>query len=152
MTTLYLIRGISGSGKTTLASNMAAEKNCRHLEADMWFIRGTGEYDFNAKELPRAHRWCFNEACVELNAGRDVIVSNTFTRLWEMRNYIDFAIERDCKVRIITCTNRFQNVHGLTEEQVQNQMARFQNHLQIAAELKHNAAKYSRVVYSYHSN
>lgn len=150
MATLYIVRGVSGSGKTTLASKMATEKNCRHLEADMWFIRGDGEYVFDAKELPRAHRWCFNEACVELKYGQDVIVSNTFTRLWEMRNYIDFALERGCKVRIITCTARYQNVHGLTEEMVNKQAARFQSNQQIAQELRYDAKRFGGIVYSNH--
>jgi predicted kinase len=150
MATLYIIRGISGSGKTTLASKMAAEKNCRHLEADMWFMRGDGEYIFDFRELDRAHNWCFNEACVELNDGRDVIVSNTFTRLWEMRNYIDFATERGHKVQIITCNGRYQNVHGLSEGMVAKQAARFQSNAQIAAELKHDWNRYGKIVYVNH--
>lgn len=150
MATLYIVRGVSGSGKTTLASKMATEKNCRHLEADMWFIRGDGEYIFDASELPRAHNWCFGEACVELNDGRDVIVSNTFTRLWEMRNYIDFALERGHKVRIITCTARYENVHGLSVEQVNKQAARFQSNHQIAQELRYDAKRFGGIVYSNH--
>lgn len=149
MTTLYIIRGVSGSGKTTLAQKMAAEKNCRHLEADMWFIRcDDGEYIFDFRELDRAHNWCFNEACVELKEGRDVIVSNTFTRLWEMRNYIDFAIEVGAKIRIITCRGRYQNVHGLSEGMVNKQVARFQSNLDIAKELMHDAKRYGMIVFS----
>lgn len=150
MGTLYIIRGVSGSGKTTLAQKMAEERNCRHLEADMWFVRGDGEYVFDAKELPRAHRWCFNEACVELKYGQDVIVSNTFTRLWEMRNYIDFAIECGAGVRIITCTARYQNVHGLSEEQVNKQSARFQKNVDIARELAYDAKRFGKIVFSNH--
>ena len=150
MATLYIIRGVSGSGKTTLAREMAAKLDCRHFEADMWFIRGDGEYIFDPKELPRAHNWCFNQVCEELNYEFDVIVSNTFTRLWEMRNYIDFALERDCKVRIITCRSRFQNVHGLSEDQVNKQAARFQSNAQIMQELKYDAKRFSRVIFSNH--
>jgi predicted kinase len=150
MATLYIIRGVSGSGKTTLAREMAAKLDCRHFEADMWFIRGDAEYIFDAKEIPRAHNWCFNQVCAELNYEFDVIVSNTFTRLWEMRNYIDFALERDCKVRIITCRSRFQNVHGLSEDQVNKQAARFQSNAQIMQELKYDAKRFSRVIFSNH--
>jgi predicted kinase len=150
MTTLYIIRGVSGSGKTTLAKEMAAKHNCRHFEADMWFIRGDAEYIFDAKEIPRAHRWCFNQVATEIDNGADVIVSNTFTRLWEMRNYIDLALERDYKVRIITCTSRFQNVHGLSEDMVNKQAARFQSNAQIMQELRYDAKRFSRVIFSNH--
>ena len=153
MATLYIIRGVSGSGKTTYAKELAAKVKCAHLEADMYFTFRNGdecEYRFNPSLLPKAHEWCFNEACTELNAGRNVIVSNTFTRLWEMRNYIDFALERDCKVRIITCRSRFQNVHGLSEDQVNKQAARFQSNAQIMQELKYDAKRFSRVIFSNH--
>lgn len=150
MTTLYIIRGVSGSGKTTLAREMATKLNCRYLEADMFFMREDGTYAFNPVQLPSAHNWCFNQTVLELHLGRDVIVSNTFTRLWEMRNYIDVALERNCRVRIITCTGRYQNVHGLTEEQVNKQLARFQSNHQIAQELRYDAKRFGGIIYSNH--
>lgn len=150
MTCLYIIRGVSGSGKTTLARQMAAKLDCPHYEADMWFIRGDGEYIFDANELPRAHRWCFNEVAEQLKMGRNVIVSNTFTRLWEMRNYIDFALEVDAGIRIITCKARYQNVHGLSEAMVDKQAARFQSNLDVARELMHDAKRFGRIVFSNH--
>lgn len=150
MATLYIIRGVSGSGKTTLAREMAAKLNCRHLEADMYFMREDGTYAFNAVQLPSAHKWCFDQAALEMHLGRDVIVSNTFTRIWEMRNYIDLALERKLKVKIITCTGRYQNTHGLTEEQVEKQRARFQSNPQIARELLYDAQRYGRIIYANH--
>jgi hypothetical protein len=87
---------------------------------------------------------------LELHLGRDVIVSNTFTRLWEMRNYIDYALEKGHKVRIITCTGLYQNVHGLTDEQVAKQRARFQSNAEIAQELRYDAKRFGGIVYSNH--
>ena len=151
MNTLYLIRGISGSGKTTLAKEMAEKLGCDFYEADQFFTQRDGSYTFNPQHLPHAHAACLENAMYDMrHFDKDVIVSNTFTRLWEMRQYIDFAIERGFKVHIITCTGKYQNVHGLSEEQIQKQMSRFQNHPQIAAVLKYDAARYSRIVYSYH--
>lgn len=150
MTCLYIIRGISGSGKTTLARQMASKLECPHYEADMYFVNGNGEYVFDASKLQRAHAWCFNEVAEQLSMDRDVIVSNTFTRLWEMRNYIDFALERGVKVHIITCRSRYQNVHGLTEDMVNKQAARFQSNLDIAKELNYDAKRFSGIVYSNH--
>lgn len=150
MATLYIIRGVSGSGKTTLARQMAEKLNCRYVEADMWFINEDGSYEFDPRGLEEAHEWCLNEVCDELYKDRNVIVSNTFTRLWEMRKYIDFALECECKVRIITCTARYQNVHGLTEEMVNKQAARFQSNHQIAQELRYDAKRFGGIVYSNH--
>jgi predicted kinase len=150
MATLYIIRGISGSGKTTLAVNMAAKLKCHYWEADMFFCDEDGRYKFDATQLPKAHEWCFDWSVKSLVNGHDVIVSNTFTRLWEMRNYVDFALERGHKVRIITCTGRYQNVHGLTEEMVAKQEARFQSNAQIAQELKHDWNRYGKIVYVNH--
>jgi predicted kinase len=141
---------VSGSGKTTYAKSLAVQKGCRHVEADMYFMREDGTYAFNPVQLPSAHKWCFDQAVLELHLGRDVIVSNTFTRLWEMRNYIDVALERNCRVRIITCTSRYQNVHGLSEEQVNKQAARFQSNLDIMRELQYDAKRFGGIIYSNH--
>jgi predicted kinase len=149
MVTLYIIRGVSGSGKTTLAKEIAAREHCLYFEADMWFEHDEG-YRFEVSELPRAHEWCFNEVADEIAHGRSVIVSNTFTRLWEMRNYIDFAIDKGARIRVITCRGRYQNTHGLTEAMVEKQLARFQSNLDIGKELKYNAVRFGSIVFSNH--
>ncbi len=45
---LVLVRGVPGSGKSTWVSSQAY-KDCNHClaEADMYFIRPDGVYDFN---------------------------------------------------------------------------------------------------------
>ena len=134
MPTLYIIRGISGSGKTTLARQIAEDENCLYFEADMYFVSASdGEYRFNAAELPKAHRWCFDRVCDEIKSDRTVIVSNTFTREWEMQQYIRRALLHDYTVRVIACTGRYQNTHGLTEEMVAKQAARFESNEEIVA-------------------
>ena len=150
MGTLYIIRGVSGSGKTTLAKEMASKLGCHYWEADMYFYDEDGRYKFDATKLPKAHEWCFYWSTKSIENGRDVIVSNTFTRLWEMRNYIDFALEKGHKVRIITCTGLYQNVHGLTDEQVAKQRARFQSNADIANELRYDAKRFGGIIYSNH--
>ena len=132
MNTLYIVRGVSGSGKTTYAKELAQAEKCLYFEADMWFDID-GVYTFNASELGRAHEWCFEEVADEISHGRDVIVSNTFTRSWEMEAYIAKALNHGYRVRIITCTGRYQNTHGLTEAMVARQVARFQSNKEIEA-------------------
>ena len=150
MATLYIIRGVSGSGKSTLAREMSERLRCLYFEADMYFIQDNGEYVFDLGMLPAAHEWCFLRVQRKLHHGCNVIVSNTFTRLWEMRNYIDYAVNHNHDIHIITCTGRYQNVHGLSDEMVNKQRTRFQNDKEIAKELSYNIARYGRIVFSNH--
>jgi len=129
---LHIVRGVSGSGKTTLAKSLQYAVGCYYFEADMWFVRVDGEYTFNPAMLPKAHEWCFEQVKREIDLGYSVIVSNTFTRLWEMRNYIEYAKARDYRIHIITCTGRYPNTHGLTQEMVDKQIARFESNESIA--------------------
>jgi len=148
--TLYIVRGVSGSGKTTFAKELAAREHCLYFEADMFFVRVDGAYTFNPAKLPEAHEWCFGEALSEMENNRNVIVSNTFTRTWEMKKYLDAAVNHCYQIRIITCTGRYQNVHGLTEAMVEKQRSRFQSNLEIARELHYDRARFGMITYSNH--
>lgn len=91
---LTLIRGLPGSGKTTYAKCLLyvnGRQNTLHIEADQWFEDAGGAYRFDASQLPKAHKWCQTHAEMSLKAGFNVIVSNTFTQIWEMQPYIDMA-------------------------------------------------------------
>ena len=148
MKTLYIVRGVSGSGKTTFAKELAERFACRYFEADMYFVRVDGAYTFNPAMLPKAHEWCLNAVRDEIRAGYDVIVSNTFTREWEMQEYIRAALLHDYTVRVITCTGRYQNVHGLTEAMVAKQVARFESNEEIKA--KNSRYDIPNVIFSNH--
>lgn len=122
--TIVLIRGIPGSGKSTLAKTM---KGYVHVEADMYFINNDGEYQFDREKLKEAHEWCarFTESCVI--DGYDVVVSNTFTRKWEMYAYFDIAERHGATVHVVTCNGSFDNVHGVPKEAVERMKARFEH-------------------------
>lgn len=129
MRRLTLIRGIPGSGKSTLAKLLCsiqkpgyAHLQMLHYEADMFFE--LQQINFDPKKLNDAHEWCFQETVKALNAGCDVVVSNTFTRIWEMQTYI--KLRPECTV--IRCTGNFQNVHGVPPEKVQAMRDRFEDY------------------------
>ena len=127
MVSLTLIRGIPGSGKSTLAKLIAQSSlNAVHLEADMYFSQD-GEYKFDASKLHQAHSWCMTETIQALNRGRDVIVSNTFTTIKELRPYFEFAktFAAGTVPRVILAQNQFTNVHGVPEEKLAQMRARF---------------------------
>jgi len=97
MKTFYLIRGVPGSGKSTVAKNIIelAGNNytTAHYEADMYFYRN-GEYKFDQRLLPAAHKWCREKTHEAVERGVDiVIVSNTSIKEWEITPYHDLAKE-----------------------------------------------------------
>lgn len=124
MTELILIRGIPGSGKSTLARTYV-EKGFKHFESDQYFMVD-GEYRFDASKLSLAHHDCFEKTRVALLAGKSVVVSNTFTRLWEMQNYINLAQTYQLPLKVIRCIGKFKNVHGVPDGIVEMMEDRFE--------------------------
>ena len=120
---LYLIRGWPGSGKTTLAKELLKQgKADVHYEADMYFEGKVLGYVFDPTKLPQAHEWCLRKTKEALGMNMNVVVSNTFTRLWELQKYIDLGHPYE----IIECRGLFKNVHGVPPEKVLAMRARFE--------------------------
>lgn len=89
----------------------------------MWFEQNGG---YDPAKIKLAHEWCQKNAIEAMRSGRDVVVSNTFTRLWEMTPYKDAA--RKCRVEVIekVMTGKWQNVHGVPAEKVRQMRERFE--------------------------
>lgn len=131
---LILLRGVPGSGKTTFARHMWAEGVI--FEADKYFYDQEGNYQFDGSKLKAAHEWCNQSVqdAMEQNsstAGKyypEIIVSNTFTREWEMQIYLDLAKQYGYHVVSLIVENRHggSNVHGVPAEKVQEMRDRFE--------------------------
>lgn len=121
MITLILIRGIPGSGKSTIAKMLGIP----HVEADQYFMRD-GVYKFDPSKLPDAHKYAQERTAKLLNDGHSVVVSNTFSREWEMRPYIDIADRAGASVNIITAHGKFRNIHGVPDEVIEKMKARWE--------------------------
>ena len=125
MTTLTLIRGVSGSGKSTLATALLDYfPNAVAYEADMYWYDDYGNYVFDQTKLHLAHKWCEASVRAALENGNDVIVSNTFTRLSEMKYYYKLAKELGVALNIITCQADFGNTHNVPETTLDKQRER----------------------------
>ena len=124
---LIIVRGIPGSGKSTIARRYEAA-GFVHVESDMYFMRD-GEYKFDATKLHTAHQWCQNEVQAHLEAGQEVVVSNTFTRLWEMEKYLEMAERLNIEdVKVLKVVGDWGSVHGVPEEALKRMNDRWQDY------------------------
>ena len=133
MKTLTLIRGLPGSGKTSLADELI-EAYTRGIEADSFFYDDYGNYVFDETKLRAAHEWCQHQTREMLKDGYNVLVSNTFTTLREMKEYYLMAKELGVTLNVITCQGQFGNLHDVPEETMEKMRKRF-FHGDVIAEL-----------------
>ena len=114
---LIIIRGIPGSGKSTLAKTIMHDSvdDFEHFEADMFHINEDGEYNFNPSNLKSAHNWCKHQVKTSLLQDKNVIVSNTFIKMWEMKPYLDM----DCaSLAIFECDGGYESIHGVPSDKI----------------------------------
>ena len=117
---LVLIRGLPGSGKSTFAKQLKQTHDLVHLEADMFFTDENDEgYQFDASKLGAAHLWCQKQTQKHLKQGRSVVVSNTFTQLWEIRPYQRMAKQCSAELIIYECEGQFENVHNVPLDKIE---------------------------------
>ncbi len=115
---IVLIRGLPGSGKTTMAKQMQGHL---HYEADM-FLEIDGKYAFDAKKVPKAHDWRVASAKAALEQGKNVVISNTFAKMWELQRYVDLGFP----FRIIETIGTWPNVHGVPLEVIEMMKTRWE--------------------------
>ena len=126
---LVLVRGIPGSGKSTVAKAISAGADWLHYEADQYFVDKNGHYDRDASKIGDAHKWCQSMTENALKLEYNVVVSNTFTTIKELRPY--FVIARDLSITpiVITANGAFNNVHNVPLDTLAKMRDRFQHDL-----------------------
>lgn len=124
---LILIRGLPGSGKTTMAVAMVKEhpRMC-HIETDQYFTDDNGKYNFVASELTDAHEWCQHVVMNNLIGGVSVVVSNTFSRRWEMKPYLDMARQLDVQIEILEAKGNYTSVHDVPKHTIEAMKQRWE--------------------------
>lgn len=120
---LVLIRGLPGSGKSTMARGPMFE-GFEHYEADMFFERN-GAYYYDASQVKAAHEWCQRETFKALSNGKSVVVSNTFTRRFEMEPYFKMAKTFGIELRVMEATGNWPNVHGVPAKVIEKMRQRW---------------------------
>jgi hypothetical protein len=119
----------------------------KHFESDMWLymqhevIDGqvvftskpqallfdiVGEYQFSIDRVKAAHTACIKAARDSLANNESVVVSNTFTQMWEMQPYLNAAKEFGATVEIITATGNYGSIHNVPESAIQAMRERWE--------------------------
>lgn len=131
--TLTLLRGLPGSGKSTFANLITNEFSI--CEADKFFTDKEGNYNFDATKLSQAHNWCREQVEIRMKDNQmneqfypHIVVSNTFTKEWEMSEYFELAKKYGYKVFTIVVENRHGGVnqHGVPADKLEQMKNRFE--------------------------
>lgn len=127
--TLWIIRGLPGSGKSTLAKELCEElSTCHWYEADMYF-ESFGQYFFDRNKIGEAHDWCQQSVVNAMHQhAPNIIVSNTFTRVWEITPYIEMARHNGYNINCITCTGNYKSIHNIPDEVYNNMKNRWEQY------------------------
>ena len=126
---LIIVRGVPGSGKSTFAAKLANEVSGAIFEADDYFIRPDGVYDFNYKLIENAHAHCFSELenyfdqC-PLGVG---ILSNTSVKVDYFKKYVDFALERELSLHVFRMGSFYGSVHNVPESTIEKMKSQFED-------------------------
>ena len=124
MKDLILLRGLPGSGKTTLGYGFGVVP----LSADDYFHDEEGNYDFNARDLPKAHKWCRIRTEHQMEDGVEkIVVANTFTQEWEFKEYYELANQYGYRVHSLIVENRHgsKDIHNVPAEKIVAMRERF---------------------------
>lgn len=142
MNKLTIIRGLPGSGKTSLAKKIKGnDLSIYHTEAEKFFTNARGVFDKEASMKPilirKALRGCFWEAMAYLEYGFNVIVSNNFIRLRELKPYLDNAKRMRILVEVIdlpldpVLKKERKSQHNISFDKILKMAERWQPYLQL---------------------
>lgn len=121
---LVLVRGLPGSGKSTYARNL---KDFELYEADMFHIH-RNVYKFESHNITNSHVWCLGMTMAALAKGKNVVISNTFTRLKELKPYIDIALQLDVGYEVVTMRGEYGSIHGVPESTMEAMRNRWEEY------------------------
>ncbi|XP_075276352.1 uncharacterized protein LOC104332702 isoform X3 [Opisthocomus hoazin] len=138
---LLILRGLPGSGKSTLSRILLSQsRDGIILSTDDYFRQQDG-YTYNAAQLGDAHDWNQKRAKQAMEQGKSpVIIDNTNTQAWEMKPYVEVALERGYRVEFHEPDTWWKfdpeelekrNKHGVTREKIAQMLERYEYQISI---------------------
>jgi len=101
---LVILRGLPGSGKSTLAAKFVKNSGVESvvLSTDQFFLQPDGSYKFRPDKLQEAHLANQRKAADAVKKRlRMVIIDNTNTEVWEMREYVSLGVTNGYRIHIV---------------------------------------------------
>lgn len=138
--TVCLIRGCSGSGKSFLLQKLKEETYSYDvISADAYFIRPSGKYAWNYKELGDAHDWAHKNYLDSLSSDNDdppsvIFVDNTNLTWKECKFYIEEAAKNRWNIILYESGTDWafnpdelfkKNVHSVPLETLKNMVSKW---------------------------
>ncbi|XP_044762253.1 uncharacterized protein LOC123319390 isoform X2 [Coccinella septempunctata] len=138
---LLILRGLPGSGKSHLAKSIlkACYKNPNyghHIHSADNFFMNRGKYKYDARQIGQAHQWNQKNVDYRMQEGYSpLIVDNTNTEMWEMKNYVAMAVRNGYKIRVLEVNTRWcfsckdltsKNQHNVPKRTIENMLARYE--------------------------
>ena len=123
---LTLIRGLPGSGKSTYAETLVDARPVL-LDADQYFMED-GVYRFDPSSIKLAHEWCQATTKRYLSTNNNVVVANTFTKIWEMQPYFDMAQDLGLQVTVVKTVGEFGSIHDVPSEHISIMRGRWEDY------------------------
>jgi len=141
---LILMRGVSGSGKSTLAKKLAAAQEGVIYSTDDFFMF-EGIYAFDPSSLGKNHKMNQDRAIWAMQERTPcIIIDNTNTQAWEMKPYVEAAVELGYEIEIQEpdpvpieeIMRRQESNKNLPLETVQKMFDRFEKNVTVETILK----------------
>ncbi|XP_056417866.1 NEDD4-binding protein 2-like 2 [Hyla sarda] len=151
---LVLLRGVPGSGKSTLARTLLRQApDGIVLSTDDYFCQENG-YTYDVKLLGDAHSWNQNRARRALNDGcSPVIIDNTNIQSWEMKPYVQMAIDRSYYIEFLEPDTWWKkdahelekrNTHRVPREKISQMLERYEHDMTVPVVMNSMEPRLSR--------
>lgn len=138
---MVIIRGLPGSGKSSLALKLMQTTQCGlSLSTDEYFNK-RGVYVFKPELLGNAHAWNQKRAMDAVNDRSNlIIIDNTNTMAWEMRPYVELAVNNNYKVHIMEPDTPWKfkpkvlavkNTHKVPKQKIEIMLERYEKNISI---------------------
>ncbi|KFV94705.1 NEDD4-binding protein 2-like 2 [Eurypyga helias] len=138
---LLILRGLPGSGKSTLSRILLGQSRDGIVFSTDDYFRQQDGYTYNAAQLGDAHDWNQKRAKQAMEQGiSPVIIDNTNTQAWEMKPYVEAALERGYGVEFHEPDTWWKfdpeelekrNKHGVSREKIAQMLERYEYQISI---------------------